>query len=256
MRTEHIHVSRIEPHPGNIRGDLGDLAELADSIRAHGVLQPLIVTPHPEIPGRYQLLAGHRRLAAAKLARADRLPCMVRGDPGKGDAPAIEVMLVENCQRAALGPAEKAEAMGRLRDDHGYTAADISRRTGLTSSAVSYYLSLLELDAASLAFVRDGQVKAAEAVTAVRTVRAADRRRAGKPPRRVSVARPYFGASHPLALEASAACRAAGHTAKKLPGAVACGPCWEEIIRGDEHAVIRPASSAAAAGGGVIFVSP
>ena len=63
MRTEHIHVSRIEPHPGNI---LGDLAELAGSIRAHGLLQPLIVTPHPQIPGRYQLLAGHRRLAAAK----------------------------------------------------------------------------------------------------------------------------------------------------------------------------------------------
>src|SRR5450755_4489282 len=73
-----IHVSRITPHSANIREELGDLTELAASIRIHGIVQPLAVQPHPARPGRYQLLAGHRRLAAAKLARLEMVPCVIR----------------------------------------------------------------------------------------------------------------------------------------------------------------------------------
>jgi ParB family transcriptional regulator, chromosome partitioning protein len=226
------HVLRIDPHPANVRDDLGDLTGLAASIREHGIVQPLVVQPNPRRPGAFIVVAGHRRLAAAKLAGLDEVPVSIRAAAGPGNA--IELMLVENCQRSDLNPMEKAEAMGRLRA-HGYTAARIAKATGLTISTISYYLSLLVLDAASRELVRDGQVKAAEAVTAVRSVRASDRRSAGKPRRRASVAAPHFGKKHRLAQTAGALCRAASHTAGKLPGGVACGPCWEEAIRDDEN---------------------
>jgi ParB family transcriptional regulator, chromosome partitioning protein len=210
------------------------LTELADSVRAHGILQPLIVTVHPEIPGRYQLLAGHRRLAAAKLARVDRVPCMVRGDPGKGDAPAIEVMLVENCQRRDLGPVDKAEAMGALRKA-GYTAAEICRRTGLSSATVTNYLALLELSAASLEQIRSGVLTAEDGLRAVRVTRARARKRSGTPAMGAVWEPDHFTASHPLARHARALCEAREHTLRRRIGKTACGQCWETAIRKDEQ---------------------
>jgi ParB family chromosome partitioning protein len=223
-----IHVSRIDPHPANIRGDLGDLTELADSVRVQGIVQPLVVQPAPGQPGRYQLLAGHRRLAAAKQARLEMVPCVVRSRAAGQSARVIEIMLVENCQRRDLSAIEKAEAMGALRD-LGMTAAQIAKRTGLSPSTVSYFLSLLDLDEATRARVAAGTVAVGAAVQAVRRTRRQSR---GGTTGRPAQAEPaWFTRRHPLAAAAAALC---GHTRRPQVGQIACGQCWERAIRDDQ----------------------
>jgi ParB family chromosome partitioning protein len=230
----YLDVSLIHPHPANVREDLGDLTELADSIRSHGVLQALVVRPHPRRSGEFELVAGHRRYAAAKLAWCDRVPVTVRHCVDDGQV--LEVMLVENCQRRELGAMEKAEAMGAL-VNRGYTAADISRKTGIAASTVSYYLALLELDEASRAKVRTGQVTASDAVAAVRRTRKAARTRADSDAD-FSWEPDYLTATHPLARKARKLCDAREHTMRRRIGKTACGQCWEAVIRSDERVVV------------------
>ncbi len=237
--SDLCHVLRIEPHPANVRGDLGDLGELADSIRVQGILQPIVVQPKPGTSGRYVILAGHRRYAAARLAGLAEVPVVIRENAGP--ARAIEVMLVENCQRTDLGAVDKAEAMAALRN-HGYTATKIARAVGCSVPAVAYYLSLLDLDAASLERVRAGQVSAADAVQAVRRTRQARRRKRGEKPMGAAWEPDHFGARHPLARKAAAMCEGRQHTMRRRIGKVACGQCWETVIRRDEQLVTRIAA--------------
>ena len=229
---KHVHVSRIHPHPDNVREELGDLTETAASIRAHGILQPLLVEPHPAIDGAYPVLAGHRRLAAAQLAGRDPLPLGIRRSPA-GTAPE-ELMLVENCQRRDLGPMEKAAAMGALRGK-GYTAARIARSVGLTDSTVRFYLTLLALDTTSQDKIRTGNLSAADAVAGVRRVRKRARRKNGAAPAGPVWEPDHFTASHQLARKARALCDAREHTMRRRIGKVACGQCWETTIRQDEQ---------------------
>ncbi len=234
---DYVSVLRVIPHPGNIRDDVGDVTELAASIRAHGILQPLVVRPHPQKAGWFVILAGHRRFAAAKAAGLDEVPVVITH--GAGAARDLEVMLVENVQRRDLSPVEKAEAMGKLRQ-RGYTPTRISRATGLSLSTVGYYLSLLDLDEHTRARVAAGAVPVGEAITAVRQSRAATRAATGQRPRgrpAVTVQAHHFGWTHDLAGQARNRCRAATHdggTPRKLPGGVACGGCWEATIRADQ----------------------
>lgn len=238
--TDYLDVDLIHPHPANVREDLGDLTELAASIDVHGVLQPLTVRPHPTRSGHYELLAGHRRYAAARQSGRDRVPVTVRHGVGD-DGQALELMLVENCQRAELNPMEKAEAMGAL-VNRGYTAADVARRTGLSASTVSYYLTLLELDDGSRAKVRTGQVAVTDAVAAVRRTRrkrrAKARADAGQPATEDYAWEPdYLTGNHPLARKAARLCDAREHTMRRRIGKIACGQCWESAIRDDERIV-------------------
>lgn len=243
MADRQAHVSRIEPHEQNVRQDLGDLAELAASIRAQGILQPLVVCVHPWRPGCFQLLAGHRRLAAAKLAGLDYVPVVVRQAAEEPRVP----MLVENLQRAQLTAVEKAEAFGALLAQPGWNVARISRETGLAESGIYRYLDLLKLDEASLDRVRSGQVRVGDAIDAVRGTRAAarppapgQRRRTSPEPRRkVAVGSDHFSGSHPLAGDAQVRCELAGHAGRKYgtlhgrANSLACGACWEAVIRAD-----------------------
>jgi ParB family chromosome partitioning protein len=233
--TDYVHVSRLRGHPANVRESLGDLAELAASIRVHGILQPVVVQPHPTERNAYEILAGHRRVAAARQAGMDEIPVEVR-QRAQGHANAIEIMLVENCQRADLGPVEKAEAMGALRQS-GMTAAKIAERTGLSGSTVSYYLSLLELSAASLEKIRAGEMAAATGVQAVRQTRATRRKREGTPKMGAEWEPDFLNGTHPLARKANALCEAREHTMRRRVGKVACGQCWETVIRQDERLV-------------------
>ena len=132
----NLPIEKLEPHPDNIRKDLGDLDDLVTSIRAHGILQPLVVVPHPVKAGRYQVLGGNRRLAAARIAGLTSLPVMIR-QADIGASKAIQVMLVENCQRADLNPVEKAVALGRLRD-FGLTTVRIAKAVGISDATVSH----------------------------------------------------------------------------------------------------------------------
>lgn len=230
MSTRPIHLSRLVPHPDNVRENLGDLTELAASIRSQGIIQPIVAEPRPD--GKtYTIIAGHRRHAAAKLARLDMVPVTIRPATGSA-AKAIELMLVENCQRRNLGPIEKAEAMGALRE-RGYSASAIARAIGLTPSTVSNYLAMLELDDETRERVREGQVQAGHAMKAIRHARRSTRKAKGLPKtgRPVQAERPWFTDRHALASTARAMC---GHTSRPMVGNVACGQCWEQAIREDK----------------------
>lgn len=225
----HVPVERLTAHPANIRNDLGDLAEMAASIREHGILQPLTATEHPDDPDRLVLLAGHRRLGGALLAGLTRVPVVIRHDvtdPGEQ----LVLMLVENCQRRDLHPVEKAEAFGALRN-RGMTMSEIARQTGVSTATVSHYLLLLELPEEERHELREGRFTATDAVTMVRQKREQGRKREGGGPRGRPKGRkttPYFSDAHPLAKTVRAMC---GHRGRPKVGTVGCGQCWEQVIR-------------------------
>jgi ParB family transcriptional regulator, chromosome partitioning protein len=229
-----LHVSRLKPHPANVRDDLGDLGGLTDSIRAHGILQPLVVEPQPLASGQFIIIAGHRRYAAAKRAGLDMVPVVIRDPSG---AEPEELMLVENLQRADLNPIDKAHALGQLRAK-GYTVARIAASIGLSDASIYSYLTLLELDRASQDRVRQGTVSAADAIDGVRRLRKRDRKRQGKAPmgpRDATWEPDHFTSQHPLARKAKALCEAREHALRRRVGKVACGQCWETVIRADER---------------------
>jgi ParB family chromosome partitioning protein len=141
--TEGLHnvpVDAIEPNPHQPRTTLheAELEELADSIREHGLIQPLVVTQRPE--GGYQLIAGERRWRAASRAGLTEVPVIV-----KDVAPQqmLELALVENIQRADLNPLEEALAYQHLVDDFNLSQTEIARRVGKSRPAVVNVMRLL-----------------------------------------------------------------------------------------------------------------
>ena len=121
--------------------DQSALAELADSIRQQGVIEPIIVRPMHEY---YEIIAGERRWRAAGLAGLDRVPCVIRD---YSDAQAAAVTLIENLQRQDLNPIETAEALARLADEFDYTHDNLAAVLGTSRASVSNLLRLLALDA-------------------------------------------------------------------------------------------------------------
>jgi len=119
-----------------------ELQELADSIRENGVIQPLIVT-ESESKGKYELIAGERRLRASKIAGLEKVPVVVM-DVSREDT-LLELALIENVQRTDLNPIEEAEAYQKLIQRFGYTQEDTAKRVGKKRSTVSNMLRLLNL---------------------------------------------------------------------------------------------------------------
>jgi len=236
QRVTVLRIGLIDPHPANVREDLGDLGDLARSIRQQGIIQPLVVQPHPTAEGRYRILAGHRRFDAAQLAGLNAVPAIIRH--GLSDEQVLELMLVENCQRRDLNPMEKAEAMDALRQ-RGHTQTEIARRTGITQTTVSYYLSLMTLAPETQEKVRSGALSAADAVKAVRTVRRQNRqKKTGTKINNFEWEPDYLAETHPLAKKARRMCEARGHGMRRRIGP-ACGQCWETAIRLDERVVLE-----------------
>lgn len=123
----------------------GALDELAESIRAEGVLQPIVVRPLPEtLPQRYEIIAGERRWRAAQLAGLAQIPAVVRV---ANDRAALVQALVENIQRENLNPAEEARGVQRLIDEFGLTHEEAASRLGRSRDAVTHLLRVLKLDA-------------------------------------------------------------------------------------------------------------
>ncbi len=141
-RPAEVGVEEIEPNPHQPRRRFGqaELEELADSIREHGVVQPVVVRP---VGGRYQLVAGERRWRAARLAGLDRIPAVVREVP---DERLLEVALIENIQREDLTPLEEARAYEALLRHLGCTQEELATRLGRSRAAVTNTLRLLQLD--------------------------------------------------------------------------------------------------------------
>jgi len=136
-----IAIDRIRPNPSQPRQrfDDAELATLTASIREHGVLQPLLVT---ETLGGYQLVAGERRLRAARAAGLERVPAIVRQFDEQAQ---LEIALVENLQREDLDPIEAAQGFRRLIDEFGFTSEQIAERIGRARSTVANTLRLLDL---------------------------------------------------------------------------------------------------------------
>ncbi len=137
-----IPVDMIDPSPNQPRRafDEDSLLALAGSIRAQGVLQPVLVRPLPS--GRYELVAGERRWRASRLAELDSIPAIVRRHD---NAASLEVALVENMAREDLNPVEEARACAALVEELGLTREEVGLRVGRTRVAVSNLIRLLDL---------------------------------------------------------------------------------------------------------------
>lgn len=135
----YISIDKLYPHPDNPRKDLGDISELADSIKAKGIMQNLTVVEHEE---GYRVVIGHRRMAAAKQIGLTELPCVIVEMDQKEQ---VQTMLLENIQRADLTAYEQAQGF-QMMMDLGASIADIVKDTGFSESTVRHRLKLNELD--------------------------------------------------------------------------------------------------------------
>ena len=139
---EHIH-----PHPDNPRKDLGDLTELAESIKKNGIMQNLTVIPKEGEPGEYITIIGHRRSAAAKLAGVTEAPCRVV--EGMTDKEQMSTMLEENMQRNDLTIWEQAQGF-QMMLDLGETEDTIAEKTGFSKKTIRHRLNIAKLDSKTL----------------------------------------------------------------------------------------------------------
>ncbi len=140
---DEVDIDLISPNPEQPRTHFEPekLRELADSIREHGIIQPLVVSR--EDGGAYRLIAGERRLQAARLAGLDTVPVVVRE---AADDELLELALIENIQRADLNPIEEAMAYRRLTEEYALTQEEAARRVGKSRVTVSNALRLLQLE--------------------------------------------------------------------------------------------------------------
>jgi ParB family chromosome partitioning protein len=152
--SAEIPVSRIvrNPYQPRTEHDTEALAALVESVRRHGILQPILVS---ETLDGYRLIAGERRVRAAEIAGLERIPAVVR--PAEDDAQ-LELALVENLQRADLAPLEEARAFRRLIDEFGLTQEEVATRMGRSRSSVANTIRLLDLAAAVRAALTEGQI--------------------------------------------------------------------------------------------------
>lgn len=151
---QNIDISKIHHHPDNPRKDLGDLTELAESIKERGVLQNLTLVPIEGKEGEYYAVIGNRRLAASKLAGLTEVPGAIMQMDHKTQ---VATMLLENIQRSDLTPIEQAQGF-QMMIDLGETVSDISGKTGFSDSTIRKRLNLVKLDQKKLqeSYLRGG----------------------------------------------------------------------------------------------------
>lgn len=170
LKTLPLH--KIEPNPNQPRRDFDDeeLEALAESIRQHGIIQPLTVREMPN--GYYQIIAGERRWRASRLAGLDEVPVVIME---ADDRKAMELALIENLQRQDLNPIEEAEGYERLMKQFGLTQEQVAKRVVKSRSAVANALRLLALPIEVRTMVSEGEISGGHA-RAVLAVNEADKR--------------------------------------------------------------------------------
>ena len=146
------------PHQTRYHFDQKLLQELAESITANGVVQPIVVRPGSD--SRYVLVLGERRCRASKLAGRERIPAIVRT---VSDQQAAEMTVVENLQRNDLNCIEQANAFAKLSREFGLTQEQIGKRTGVSRESVSNYMRLLKLPASVIEYLQEGKLGFSEA---------------------------------------------------------------------------------------------
>jgi ParB family transcriptional regulator, chromosome partitioning protein len=154
-RPLEIPLDRIDRNPNQTRTNFDEakLAELAQSIAATGVVQPVVVRERPG--GRYELIMGERRWRASQIAGKQTIPAMVRQ---VSDEQAMEMTIVENLQRADLNPMEQARAYARLSSDFKLTQEQMAQRTGKDRTSVTNFLRLLKLPESVQKLVEGGEL--------------------------------------------------------------------------------------------------
>lgn len=157
-----IPVEHLDPGPFQPRSDFdpASMAELVDSIRARGILQPLLARPHPEQKDRFQIIAGERRWRAAQQAGLHAVPTLIRS---LSDAEAMAAALVENLQRQDLNAIEESEGYHRLTEEFGLTQERLAEAVGKSRSHVANMLRLRQLPATVQEEVRRGRLSAGHA---------------------------------------------------------------------------------------------
>ncbi len=146
MDLQRIEVSRIVEDPEQPRKAIDDAAlqGLADSIRQHGVLNPITVAPLTGVDG-YRIITGERRWRASQLAGMFDIPCIVRAEPPSDNSDKATEQLIENLQREELAPLDKARAIKSLKDGIGATNKEVAGRLALSERTVGYLLDLMDL---------------------------------------------------------------------------------------------------------------
>lgn len=157
---QSLPIYKVEPNPDQPRKDFDpeELENLAESIRVHGLIQPLTVREMPS--GYYQIIAGERRWRAARLAKLSEVPVVVID---ADDRKAMELALIENLQRQDLNPVEEALGYKSLMEDYGLTQEEAATRVGKSRPAVANALRLLSLNPEVLELVRSGSLTAGHA---------------------------------------------------------------------------------------------
>ena len=155
-----LPIYKVEPNPNQPRQDFDpeELEALADSIRIHGIIQPLTVREMPN--GYYQIIAGERRWRAARLAEVSEVPAVVME---ADDKKVMELALIENLQRQDLNPVEEAMGYQSLMEEYGLTQEEAAKRVGKSRPAVANSLRLLGLCPPVLELVRKGELTAGHA---------------------------------------------------------------------------------------------
>jgi ParB family transcriptional regulator, chromosome partitioning protein len=161
-----VPIELVVRNPRNPRRDFVEeqLEDLAQSIKTHGVVQPIVVRLEPNGSGRYEIIAGERRWRASQRAGLTEIPVIIRQ---VDDREALEIAIVENVQRSDLNPVEEALGYQQLIDDHNYTQADLGTVIGKSRSHVANSLRLLKLPDSVRSLLEGGALSAGHARTLV-----------------------------------------------------------------------------------------
>jgi ParB family transcriptional regulator, chromosome partitioning protein len=161
-----VPIEMIVRNPRNPRRDFVEeqLEDLAQSIKTHGVVQPIVVRPEPGNSGRYEIIAGERRWRASQRAGLTEVPVIIRA---VDDREALEIAIVENVQRSDLNPVEEALGYQQLIDEHHYTQADLGGVIGKSRSHVANSLRLLKLPDSVRKMLETGLLSAGHARTLI-----------------------------------------------------------------------------------------
>jgi ParB family chromosome partitioning protein len=248
--SDKIRIKFIHPNPNNPRLEAGDISDLAQSIRSDGLLEPPLVRPaifgEVTYVGPYSQFIiedGYRRWVACRHVFGEdaSMDVHIVHPPENADllTRALTIGLITDIHKVHLGPMERARTYGRMRDELGMSLSEIARAVGITASSVSNSMLLLQLSPASQKRVIAGTLKIKDAEQAVKDSRTRDRAKLGKQQIDVGWEPEFFTKNHILAKLAKTMCDAREHGKRRRLGGIACGNCWELVIRQDQTKVVR-----------------
>ncbi len=157
-----IPIEKLIPNPDQPRQlfDSVKLKELAESLKTHGIIQPLIVRKHPTNSGKYEIVAGERRWRAAQIAKLFEIPVIIRDFD---DTEVLEVAIIENVQRSDLNPIDEARGFSQLMNKFGHTQEQVATALGKSRSHIANTTRLLNLPDDVISYISEGKLSAGHA---------------------------------------------------------------------------------------------